>query len=164
MREMEDKSMISMEGLFKGANLNGAQIIAMNTGEVYYQKYGEGTPTRSKTEEDVKNAIGKLMDARDEQNRFLIHDQDQWYAIFRVLSTFCGYPQSAPDFSRTMENLGMNEMRVPCRYDSFRKVTPHQLPQSVALWHQYQNTADQHSRKQVVVALKLMELLEIDRR
>ena len=159
---MEDK--INMEGLFKGANLNGAQIIAVNTGEVYYQKYGEGTPTISKTEEDVKNAIVKLMEARDERNEYLIRDQDQWYAIFRVLSTFCGYPQKPSDFSKTMENLGMGEVRIPCKYDSFRKVSPNQLPQNVSLWHQYANTADQYSKKQVIVAIKLMDLLEIDRR
>ncbi len=161
---MEDKDVINMEGLFRGANLNGAQIIAVNKGEVYYQKYGEGAPTISKTEEEVKNAIVKLMEARDEQNEFLIRDQAQWYAIFRVLSTFCGYPQRAADFSRTMENLGMGEVRIPCKYESFRKVSLNQLPQNVSLWHQYENTADQYSRKQVVVGMKLMELLEIDRR
>lgn len=161
---MEDNTKICLEGLFKGANLNGAQIVAVNQGEVYYQKYGESSPTHSKTEEEVKNAIEKLMDEKDSQNEFLMRDQDQWYAIFRVLSTFCGYPQKAPDFSRTMENLGMGEMRVPCKYDSFRKVSPNQLPQNVSLWHQYKNTADQYSMKQVVVAVKLMELLEIDGR
>ena len=153
-----------MEGLFKGANLNGAQIIAVNTGEVYYQKYGAGASSNSKSEEEVKHAIEKLMEAKDDQNGFLMHDQNQWYAIFRVLSTFCGYPQKAPDFSRTMENLGMGAMRIPCRYDSFRKVSPNKLPQNVSLWHQFKNTADQYSMKQVVVAVKLMELLEIDGR
>ena len=161
---MEDKDVMNMEGLFRGANLNGAQIIAVNKGEVYYQKYGEGAPTISKTEEEVKNAIVKLMEARDEQNEFLIRDQSQWYAIFRVLSTFCGYPQRAADFSRTMENLGMGEVRIPCKYESFRKVSLNQLPQNVSLWHQYENTADQYSKKQVIVAIKLMDLLEIDRR
>ena len=161
---MEDKDVMNMEGLFRGANLNGAQIIAVNKGEVYYQKYGEGTPTISKTEEDVKQAIVKLMEARDERNEYLIRDQDQWYAIFRVLSTFCGYPQKPSDFSKTMENLGMGEVRIPCKYDSFRKVSPNQLPQNVSLWHQYENTADQYSKKQVIVAIKLMDLLEIDRR
>lgn len=161
---MENSSMYNLEGLFKGANLNGAQIIAVNTGEVYYQKYAEGATSNSKTEKDVKNAIERLMEVKDDQNEFLMRDQDQWYAIFRVLSTFCGYPQKAPDFSRTMENLGMSAMRIPCKYDSFRKVSPNQLPQNVSLWHQYKNTADQYSMKQVVVAVKLMELLEIDGR
>ena len=108
--------------------------------------------------------IVKLMEARDERNEYLIRDQDQWYAIFRVLSTFCGYPQKPSDFSKTMENLGMGEVRIPCKYDSFRKVSPNQLPQNVSLWHQYANTADQYSKKQVIVAIKLMDLLEIDRR
>ncbi len=159
---MEDSSTISLEGLFKGANLSGAQIIAVNQGEVYYQKYGEGSSANTKTEEEVKAAIEKLMNEKDSQNEFLMHDQDQWYAIFRVLSTFCGYPSKASDFSKTMENLGMDEIRVPCKYESFRKVTPHQLPQNVSLWHQYKNTADQYSKKQVVVAVRFMELLEID--
>ena len=154
--------MISLEGLFKGANLSGAQIIAVNQGEVYHQKYGEGSSANTKTEEEVKAAIEKLMNEKDSQNEFLMHDQDQWYAIFRVLSTYCGYPSKPSDFSKTMENLGMDEIRVPCKYESFRKVTPHQLPQNVSLWHQYKNTADQYSKKQVVVAVRFMELLEID--
>jgi hypothetical protein len=35
----------------------------------------------------------------------------------------------------------------------------HQLPQNVELWHQYLNTADEYSHKQVAVAVRLMELL-----
>lgn len=159
---MEDNSMISLEGLFKGANLSGAQIIAVNQGEVYYQKYGEGTSANTKTEEEVKTAIEKLMNEKDSQDKFLMNDQEQWYAIFRVLSTYCGYPSKASEFSKTMKNLGMDEIRVPCKYDSFRKVAPNQLPQNVSLWHQYKNTTDHYSMKQVVVAVRFMELLEID--
>lgn len=154
--------MISLEGLFKGANLSGAQIIAVNQGEVYYQKYGEGSSANTKTEEEVKAAIEKLMNEKDSQDKYLMYDQDQWYAIFRVFSYFCGYPPKPADFSRTMENLDMDKMRVPCKYDSFRKVSPNQLPQNVSLWAQYKNTADQYSMKQVVVAVRLMELLEIE--
>ena len=102
------------------------------------------------------------MNEKDNQDKFLMNDQDQWYAIFRVLSYFCGYPPKPADFSRTMENLGMGEVRVPCKYDSFRKVSPNQLPPNVSLWPQYKHTADQYSMKQVVVAVRLMELLEID--
>ena len=159
---MEDNSMISLEGLFKGANLSGAQIIAVNHGEVYYQKYGGGASGNTKTEEEVKTAIEKLMGEKDSQDNFLMNDKEQWYAIFRVLSYFCGYPSKPADFSRTMENLGMDEMRVPCKYDSFRKVSPNQLPPNVSLWPQYKNTADHYSMKQVVVAVRLMELLEIE--
>ena len=45
-------------------------------------------------------------------------------------------------------------------YDSVRKVHLSQLPQNVELWPQYQNAVDEYSRKQVVVAVRLMELQE----
>lgn len=159
---MENKSVINLEGLFKGADLSGAQIIAVNEGEVYYNKYGGNVAAKTKTEEEVKQAIARLMETKNDDGGFLMHDSDQWYAVFRVLSSFCGFPTKAPDFARSMKNLGMDEMRLPCVYDNFRKVSPHQLPTNVGLWSQYKNTADQHSMKQVVVAVKLMEFLEIE--
>ncbi len=159
---MENKSEINLEGLFKGADLSGAQIIAVNQGEVIYNKYGTGSSNVTKSEEEIKSAISKLMEAKDEEGQYIMYDSDQWYAVFRVLSSLCGFPPKAPDFTRTMKNLGMDEMRLPCVYDNFRKVRPNKLPNSVGLWHQHLNTADNYSKKQVVVAMKLMEILEIE--
>lgn len=159
---LEEKNAL-LGSLFQGANFAGAQIIAVNEGEVYYQKYGAETSVATKTEKDIIKAIDKLMNMKNEDGAYIMKDQQQWYAIFRVLSSYCGFPKSAADFEKTMTNLGANDMRIPCKYESFRKVVPHQLPQNVALWGQYQNVADQYSQKQVVVAVKLMDLLEIDR-
>ena len=117
------------------------------------------SPMVTNTEEDVKSAIEKLMEARDENGTYIMRDQDQWYAVFRVLSAKCGFPQKSKDFVVTMANLGLDNLRVPCRYESIRKVSFHNLPQNVDLWHQYQNTADQYSMKQVTVAVRLMELM-----
>ena len=158
---MDKERSLNLEGLFKGADLSGAQIIAVNEGEVYYTKYGAGAASRTKTEEEVRQAVEQLMNAKDEQGGFLMHDSDQWYAVFRVLSTFCGFPTKAPEFARAMKNMGMDDMRLPCVYENFRKVSPSQLPANVGLWSQYKNTTDQYSMKQVVVAMKLMEILEI---
>ena len=108
---MENKSVINLEGLFKGADLSGAQIIAVNEGEVYYNKYGGNVAAKTKTEEEVKQAIARLMETKNDDGGFLMHDSDQWYAVFRVLSSFCGFPTKAPDFARSMKNLGMDEMR-----------------------------------------------------
>ena len=118
------------------------------------------SPAITNTEENIKSAIEKLMEAQDENGAFIMRDQDQWYAVFRVLSAKCGFPQKAKDFTTTMANLGVDNLRVPCRYESIRKVSLHNLPQNVDLWHQFQNKADQYSMKQLVVAVKLLELLE----
>jgi hypothetical protein len=91
-----------------------------------------------------------------------MHDLDQWYAVFRVLSQFCGYPMKPKDFEQTMKNIGADDFRLPCKYENFRKVTLNKLPQNVSLWKQFVNSADQYSLKQIKVAIKLMDLLHIE--
>ena len=114
------------------------------------------------SDKEIKSSIVKLQEAKDENGEYIMHDYDQWYAIFRVLSHFCGYPTKPKDFETSMKNIGSDRFRIPCKYDNFRKVALNQLPQNVALWKQYINSADQYSMKQLKVALKLMELLNIE--
>ena len=124
--------------------------------------YGRESTSMTTTEKDVMSAIKELQEATDEQGKYIMHDLDQWYAVFRVLSQFCGYPSKPKDFEMTMKNIGADELRLPCKYESFRKVALNKLPQNVALWKQYQNTADQYSMKQLKVAVKLMEILNLE--
>lgn len=118
--------------------------------------------TLSVSDKDIKSAIEELQAIQDERGDFLMHDLDQWYAIFRVLSHFCGYPTKPKDFELTMKNIGADDLRLPCKYENFRKVTLNKLPQNVALWKQYVNSADQYSLKQLKIAIKLMDLLHIE--
>ena len=115
--------------------------------------------TSTKTDKQVKRAVEQLMDARDEQGAYLMQDQEQWFAVKAVLTQLCGFPVKPAEFEKVLRNLGVDQLRVPYVYDSVRKVHAHQLPQNVELWHQYLNATDEYSRKQVVVAMKLMELL-----
>ena len=115
-----------------------------------------------KSDKEIKDALEELQKVKDEQGEFLMHDLDQWYAVFRVLSHFCGYPKKPKDFEKTMKNIGTDAFRIPCKYENFRKVTLNKLPQNVALWKQYVNSADQYSLKQIVVAIKLIELLDLE--
>lgn len=121
----------------------------------------EGTPL-TVADKDIKEALEELQNAKDEQDKYIMFDYDQWYAVFRVLSQFCGYPSKPKDFDTTMKNIGADKMRVPCKYESYRKVALNKLPQNIALWKQYMNIADQYSLKQVKVAVKLMEILHIE--
>ena len=113
------------------------------------------------SDKEIKSALVKLQEAKDEEGKLIMYDHDQWYAIFRVLSQFCGYPTKPKDFETTMKNIGSDEFRIPCKYDNYRKVALNKLPLDVALWKQYVNSADQYSLKQLKVAIKLMELLNI---
>ncbi len=113
------------------------------------------------SEQEVKNVITKVMEEKGADGEYIWTDQEQWYAAHKVLSTFCGYPVKPKDFERVMKNIGSDKMRIPCKYDNFRKVALHQLPVNLLLWRQYEKTADQYSLKFIKVALKLMDIIGV---
>lgn len=137
-------------------NIQAEQVIMQNNGTVNGPELREMT---TKTDKQVKQAVELLMEACDDQGLYLMQDQEQWFALKSVLTQLCGFPVKPANFERSLKNLGIDQLRVPYVYDSVRKVHVHQLPQNVELWHQYLNTADEYSHKQVVVAVKLMDLL-----
>lgn len=151
---------------FKG-DIVGVKVVENEFGNIESGGIGvqvinaKDTPI-SNSDKEIKEALKKLQEIKDEQGGFLMHDLDQWYAIFRVLSHFCGYPNKPKDFEKTMKNIGADDFRLPCKYENFRKVTLNKLPQKVTLWKQFINSADQYSLKQIVVATKLMELLHLE--
>ena len=113
------------------------------------------------SEQEVMEALRTIQKDRDADGRYLMHDSDQWYAVFRVLSSQCGYPTKASVFAQTMKNLGADSLRLPCVYENFRKVAVNDLPQNPLLWYQHKNTANPYLLKQVSVGLRLMELLHL---
>ena len=129
----------------------------------YYEAGAKGSTTKS--EEAIKRAVIRLMEEKDEKGKYIVYEQGQFYGIKAVLtSPLCGLPSKPADFAKVMHNLEIDNLRVPYVYDSIRKIHPHQLPQNVELWHQYQNIADEYSLKQVRPAVRLMELIEEENR
>jgi hypothetical protein len=137
-------------------HIQADQVIMQNSGTVNGPTPHE---TATKTDKQVKQAVEQLMAAQDAEGAYIMQDQEQWYAVKAVLTQQCGFPMKPADFERSLKNLGLDQLRIPYVYDSVRKVHAHQLPGNVELWHQYQNTADEYSHKQVAVAVRLMELL-----
>ena len=137
------------------------KVEKVEAGGIGFQISSAEVPRLTASEQEVIVAIGQLQEATDDQGNYLMHDLDQWYAVFRVLSHYCGYPSQPKDFAQTMQNIGADGLRLPCKYESFRKVALHKLPQNVELWNQYLNVADQYSLKQIKVALKLTEILGV---
>jgi hypothetical protein len=125
----------------------------------YYEAGAKGNTT--KTDEAIKRAVIRLMEEKDEEGKYIVFEQGQFFAIKAVLtSPLCGFPAKPEDFKRVLHNLEIDNLRIPYVYDSVRKIAPHQLPKNVELWGQYENTADEYSMKQVVPAVKLMQLLK----
>lgn len=150
---------------FKG-DVVGVKVVENEIGNVEAGGIGiqiinnRDTPL-TKSDEEMASVIKELQEAKDENGKYIMYDYDQWYAIFVVLSSLCGYPKKPKEFERTMKNIGSDEFRIPCKYENFRKVNLPQLPNNVTLWRQNINRANDYSLKQITVALKLMDLLNL---
>lgn len=146
------------------ASAKQVNILTGDHAQAIYNEAAANKGGTTKSEEIIKRALTRLMDEKDESGKYLIYDQEQFYAVKAVLtSPLCGLPSKPAEFARVMRNLQLDSLRVRYEYESVRKVNLHQLPVDVELWHQYLNTAGDYSLKQVKPAVRLMQLLEEER-
>ena len=111
----------------------------------------KGLPTTAK---EIKDAIERL----DKEG--VLVDDTQWWAVYRVLSEYKGYNTNKSDFCKTIEAMEI-QTRVKCIYNNWRNVQPNRLKGRPASWLGLRDSASAAERKQIEVAEKLMEYLEI---
>ena len=105
------------------------------------------------SQQKVKEAIETL------SKEGVLTQQNQWWAIFRVLSDMHGYDKNKQTFSVTMENMGI-ETKVKCDYNKWRNtVCPH-LSASVETWKLKAEMLSEPEKRQLLVANRLIELLQ----
>ena len=111
----------------------------------------KGLPTTAK---EIKEAIERL----DKEG--VLVDDTQWWAVYRVLSEYKGYNTNKSDFCKTIEAMEIHT-RVKCIYNNWRNVLLNRLKGKPASWLGLRDSASAAERKQIEVAEKLMEYLEI---
>ena len=151
-----------MQGLLHGATIGQLNMVVESGATVNYYGSSRANTAITPTEEQVKRAVEKLMEEKDEGGKYLMCEQQQWYGVKAVLTKLCEFPVKPAQFERTLENLELAHLRVAYNGESVKKVHLHQLPANVELWHQYQNTADDYSMKQIKVAVRLIDLLKYE--
>lgn len=141
-----------------------AKQVNIMTGDHAQAIYNEAIETkqcRTKSDEIIKRALIRLMDEKDEEGNYLIYEKGQFYGVRAVLtSPICGLPSKPADFKRVLINLELDNLRIPYDYEIVRKIYPHKLPNNVELWHQFMDTADDYTLKQIKPAVRLIELLK----
>lgn len=108
--------------------------------------------------ENVKNALIRLF------NENIISNGKHWYAIYRVLNKYCGYPEKMTEFCHAIQNLDMEEMPYPCVYRNWRNVGAELrniLPQNLDLWNDYKNKVDEKTLQYIIIVEKLKEFLNL---
>ena len=162
MEENKDK----IQGLnivMNGITINGPMFDIHDNGTVnnYFTTSSEDKLMNA-SEEKMKKTLLALLDATDEEGKRIFTEKGQWYAVYKVLSECHGYPTKISEFCDIMTNWGMDKVTPACSYESVKKIPIHVTPTSnkVILWHNLMDKAEPKFKKQILVAMKLMELLE----
>ena len=123
---------------------------------------GENAGTARSTEKEIA-AIKATLTATDPDGNRIFTDNGQWYAVYKVMSELKNYPSDMKAFCDIMTNYGMDKADPPCRYESVKKIPQNvNMPSTkVSLWSNFMDKADPKFRKQIVVAMRLIDELGI---
>lgn len=161
---MENNKSQGIRIVMNGITINGPMFDIHDNKNVYISNEVQKKEDASlhASEEEIKKAILTLLESTGEDGKRIFTEKGQWYAVYKVLSDLHGYPSKMTDFCDIMKNWGMYEASPACDYESMRKVPNNvTFPTSkVTLWHNYKDKAETKFTKQIMVAIKLMELLE----
>lgn len=154
----------SLNIVMNGITINGPMFDIHDNGVVenhYHISSASEKSQQTISDENVMRALKELLTATDAEGAKVFTQNGQWYAVFRVLSEQCDYPANMKDFCRVMTDMGMGEATPPCKYESIKKVPAEvtQLACKTTLWRSFLNRATMQAKKQIEVALKLMDLL-----
>lgn len=158
----EEQKLQWLQSLMAG----GVNVNQLNLGDGTQNFYMSGTQretVRPASETAVEQAIAALYEATFEEGgeqKPLFQDQAQWYAVYRVLVEYCGYPGKMSDFVNLVKERGYSNQSPRCDYDSLKK-TSQRCPRLACrpdMWQQFANLSENY-HKQCRVAEFLQERL-----
>lgn len=119
----------------------------------------------SVTDKDIKAAIEALLKETTSDDKLLFQNKKQWWAVHRVLSTFCNYPKQMTSFKTKMTDLEIDYSGNPnvISYDSLSaasKEVPLMATCTPSAWDTLKDKSDNY-KQQYLVADFLMQKLGI---
>lgn len=129
------------------------------------------------TDEEIKELINQLLDAKNTKGEYLLTRVYSWYAIYRVLKEKRNYPDNMEGFSKKMTELGFTksldltkdkkEVRLYCSIASIKKANVN-FPKiyekadkpvvRVDEWQQFKNINNKYAELCAVAAFLLEKL------
>ena len=114
------------------------------------------------SDKDIKAAIEELLRAKDEKDALVFKNKKQWWAVFRVLSTFCNYPSKMTSFITKMNDLKLDyaDNSTMITYDSL-SAAPKDVPQmacSPSAWEALKDISDNYKQQYVVAEFLMLKL------
>ena len=114
------------------------------------------------SEKDIKSAIEELLKAKDKENGLIFKNKKQWWAVFRVLSTFCNYPTKMTSFVTKIKDLEIayEGNTTTITYDSL-SAAPKDVPLmscSPAVWDSLKDKSDNYKQQYEVAEFLMLKL------
>lgn len=114
-------------------------------------------------DKDIKAVIKELQDAKDEKGQLIFKNKKQWWAVFRVLSTYCNYPSQKTAFEKKMKELevAVIDGERDLTYDSLSKA-PTDVPRiatcSPSTWNTCKDINDNYMQQYIVAEFLMLKL------
>ena len=171
---MNNEHKEALQQLLQGANVNIHQLVVGDStqtienlimGDCTQNYYGSShdEPRLAADDEEIKQALTELLEAKTDDGKPMMKTKTQWYAVYRVLYEYCNYPKKMTDFERDINNrMGFKEAEPACSYESFKKV-PNDLTDlsvKVSKWGALKKKTPAYEQ-QCIVAEFLMKRLNL---
>lgn len=157
-----------MPGAVYNANVEQQNIFpALSRVDCHYVQDAPAAPDEAQAHDGayedtggVRRAIQATLEAEDGEGRKTFTQNNQWWAVHRVLHELRGYTEVAEQFCRRMKEMGLGQERPFCRAnDMVKGEVPRLKKTSVRAWGKELNRANCAERRQIQVAMELMKQL-----
>lgn len=158
---MEDNNQANITNHFEGANIGK---IVYNYGTINENNYGQNSSMPlTQTDKDIKETLESLLKEKDDKGKLLFRNKKQWWAVYRVLSTFCQQPKQMTSFKKIITDMEIDYDGNPnvITYDSLTdapKTVPQLAASSPSAWGTYKEINDNYKQQYAVAEFLMLKL------
>ena len=112
----------------------------------------------------IKKCILQLLSEKKADGICLVQRKQQWFAIYRILKDYYGFPEEPLKFFHLMKSMGLDKASVPCTYDSIKK-SPHEMfYKKYTSWNEEKFDGNKDTYIQMAaIATRFRQLLKLSR-
>ena len=117
----------------------------------------------TESDKDIKVAIESLLKAQDDNDGFIFRNKKQWWAVYKVLSTFSNYPKQMTAFGTKMKELKVDEVdgKRDYSYESLSaasKEVPQMATCSPSAWSAFKDINENYKQQYDVAEFLMLKL------
>lgn len=115
------------------------------------------------SDKEIKATLEALLKEKDDKDKLLFRNKKQWWAVYRVLSTFCQFPKQMTSFKTKITDMEIDYGGNPnvITYDSLTdapKAVPQMATSSPSAWATYKDISDNYKQQYAVAEFLMLKL------